>query len=148
LGVGFIILTSPFLQTAGLESFPAGEPDLENGHNLFFAGECLSCHISPNQGDRLRLGGGKPLRVAGVGTFYPPNISPDPQYGIGSWTGEQFLRAMQAGVAPDGSHYFPMFPYTSFARMDGKDIRDMYGFLRTLPRVEGRAPPHELPFPL
>ena len=140
-------LSSPVLQTARLGSVPPGEPDLVNGRNLFFAGDCSSCHASPGQSDPFRLGGGRPLHFA-VGKFYPPNISPDPEYGIGSWTPQQFLQALRAGVSPDGRHYYPVFPYTSFQGMSASDIRDLYAFLRTLPPVAGHPPKHDLLFPL
>ena len=141
----FWFLTDPELQRAGLEPVPAGEPDLANGRTMFFAGDCTSCHLSPNQDDRTRLGGGKPL-PSPFGTFYPPNISPHPD-GIGGWTPAQFLRAMRGGVSPDGRHYYPAFPYTAYQRMQPADLRDLFAYLKTLPAVPGRAPDHALPFP-
>jgi mono/diheme cytochrome c family protein len=143
--LAFWFLTDPGLQRAGLEPVPAGEPDLANGRTLFFAGDCTSCHLSPNQDDRTRLGGGKPL-PSPFGTFYPPNISPHAD-GIGSWTAEQFLRATRGGVSPDGRHYYPAFPYTAYQRMRPADVRDLFAYLKTLPAVPGRAPDHALPFP-
>ena len=143
--LAFWFLTDPGLQRAGLEPVPAGEPDLANGRTLFFAGDCTSCHLSPNQDDRTRLGGGKPL-PSPFGTFYPPNISPHPD-GIGGWTSEQFLRAMRGGVSPDARHYYPAFPYTSYQRMRAADLRDLFAYLKTLPAVPGRVRDHDLPFP-
>jgi mono/diheme cytochrome c family protein len=143
--VAFWLLTSPALQHAGLEPVPPGQPDLANGRTMFFAGGCASCHATPKQEDRTRLGGGVALTSA-FGTFYAPNISPHPQDGIGRWTPEQFLRAMRGGVSPDGRHYYPSFPYTSYQRMTPTDVRDLFGFMKTLPEVEGRARAHDLPF--
>jgi hypothetical protein len=96
---GFWLLTSPVWQRAGLEPVPAGTPNLDAGRNLFFAGACGSCHATPSEGDPLRLGGGRAIRSP-LGTFYVPNISPDPQFGIGGWTVAEFLRALRAGVSP------------------------------------------------
>jgi mono/diheme cytochrome c family protein len=144
--IGFVLLTSPDLQSAGTEPIPAGEPNLENGKVLFAAGGCSSCHATPNGEDRTRLGGGYALRSP-FGTFHIPNISPHPTDGIGSWTPAQFLRAMRGGVSPDGRHYYPSFPYTSYQRMNAADVRDLFAHLRTLPPVEGRVRDHELPFP-
>src|ERR687893_311649 len=141
----FWFLTSPDRQRAGLEPIPAGQPDLTNGRTLFYAGGCASCHATPEQDDKTRLGGGFALTSA-FGTFYAPNISPHPQDGIGGWTPAPFLRAMRGGVSPDGRHYYPSFPYTSYQRMTPADVRDVFAFIKTLPVVEGRARAHDLPF--
>jgi mono/diheme cytochrome c family protein len=142
----FWFVTDPDLQRAGLEPIPAGEPDLSNGRTMFLAGHCSSCHATPQQDDRTRLGGGFALKSP-FGTFYPPNISPHPRDGIGGWTAAQFLRAMRGGVSPDGRHYYPAFPYTSYQRMQPADVRDLFGYLRTLTPAEGRIRDHDLPFP-
>jgi mono/diheme cytochrome c family protein len=144
--IGFVILTSPEMVRAGLEPTPAGQPDLANGRTMFYAGGCASCHATPDQDDKTRLGGGLALHSP-FGTFYAPNISPHPRDGIGGWTPEQFLRAMRGGVSPEGRHYYPAFPYTSYQRMAPADVRDLFAFIRTVPAVEGRVRGHDLPFP-
>lgn len=144
--VCFWFLTRPELQRAGLEPVPAGQADLTNGRAMFYAGGCMSCHATPNQEDKTRLGGGLAL-TSPFGTFYTPNISPHPTDGIGRWTEAQFLRAMRGGVSPDDRHYYPAFPYTSYQRMTTADVRDLFAFMKTLPPVEGRARDHDLPFP-
>lgn len=121
-------------------------PNAENGRTLFFAGGCASCHATPNQEDKLRLGGGLAL-PSPFGTFHAPNISPHPRDGIGSWTEAQFGSAMLKGTSPKGEHYYPAFPYTSYQRMTVGDVRDLFAFIKTLPPAEGRAPGHDLPFP-
>ena len=144
-GAGWF-LSSPARQRAGLETVPPGAPDLVNGELMFNAGGCESCHATPNQPDGTRLGGGFAL-PSPFGTFYVPNISSHPKDGIGSWSAQQFLRAMRGGVSPDGRHYYPAFPYTSYQRMTGGDVRDLFAFMKTLPSVEGTARDHDLPFP-
>ena len=52
-----------------------------------------------------------------IGTFYSPNITPDKKTGIGNWTLQEFDRAMRHGVAPDGSQYYPVFPYVWFTKI-------------------------------
>jgi len=144
--IAIVIVTGPEMVRAGLEPIPAGQPDPGNGRILFYAGGCASCHATPGQDDKTRLGGGLALRSP-FGTFYPPNISPHPRDGIGAWTPAQFLRAMRGGVSPDGRHYYPAFPYTSYQRMTPADVRDLFAFLQSLPAVEGRVRDHDLPFP-
>jgi mono/diheme cytochrome c family protein len=121
-------------------------PNLQNGRTMFFAGGCSSCHATPDQDDRTRLGGGRALKSP-FGTFYVPNISPDRTDGIGAWTEAQFITAMIKGTSPDGRHYFPAFPYTSYQRIGFPDLRDLFAYLQTLPAVQGRARGHDLPFP-
>ena len=143
----FWFLTSPDRETAGLEPVAEGAPDLANGEIVFRASGCESCHATPGQENKTRLGGGAPLRSP-FGTFYPPNISPHKEDGIGSWTLAQFQRAMRGGVSPEGDHLYPAFPYTSYQRMTATDIRDLFGYMMTLPAVAGETPDHDLPFPL
>lgn len=151
-GLGFWALTSPMAYTVirkggGVEQLDSTQPpDLEKGRVLFFAGGCTSCHATPNQDDKLRLGGGFALKSP-FGTFHVPNISSHQRDGIGSWNSADFVRAMREGVSPDGRHYYPAFPYTSYQRMSVADLNDLFAFMKTLPAVEGKAPDHELPFP-
>jgi len=121
-------------------------PDLANGKQMFFAGGCASCHAVPGQDDKTKLGGGLGLKSP-FGTFYVPNISPDPNDGIGQWTEANFVTAMTKGTSPDGRHYFPAFPYTSYQHMRVEDVRDLFAFLKTLPPVQGRVRDHDVPFP-
>jgi mono/diheme cytochrome c family protein len=119
-------------------------PNLENGKTMFYAGGCASCHATPNQEDKTRLGGGLGLKSP-FGTFYAPNISSDPKDGIGTWSEANFVTAMWKGTSPDGSHYYPVFPYASYQRMRMEDVRDLFAYLKTLPAVQGRVRDHDLP---
>ncbi|TCP81234.1 mono/diheme cytochrome c family protein [Rhizobium sp. PP-CC-2G-626] len=123
-------------------------PDLSRGEQVFWAGGCTSCHAAPGaQGDaKLVLTGGLPLKSP-FGTFHVPNISPNEAAGIGGWTLAQFGDAMTRGVGPDGQHLYPSFPYGSYARLTPKDVNDLYGYIKTLPKSPNVAPPHDLPFP-
>jgi len=120
--------------------------DAQRGKIIFDAGGCASCHQTPGQEDRLALGGGLELKTA-FGVFFAPNISPHPIHGIGAWTAADLANAMKAGVSPDGAHYYPSFPFTTYARMRDQDIADLLAFLRTLKPMESRNRPHELSFP-
>ena len=119
-----------------------GTGDASLGKLVFAAGDCASCHATPGQSDRLKLGGGMALGSP-FGTFRPPNISPDPVDGIGRWTATDLANALVGGVSPSGEHYYPSFPYTSFTGMTVADIKDLYAYLSTLPAVSGRPPPHD-----
>lgn len=138
------MLTVPEIVPAN--ALPARSADLGNGRTMFLAGGCASCHAVPKQDDRTRLGGGLAL-ASPFGTFHVPNISPDATDGIGKWTEAQFVTAMLKGTSPDGAHYYPAFPYTSYQRMRVDDVRDLFAYLKTLPPVAGKVRDHELPFP-
>lgn len=143
----FWVLTLPRgLSAAEIAALPAGDP--VRGERMFWAGGCDSCHAAKGAtGAGLqRLGGGLEL-VTDFGTFVAPNISPHPEDGIGSWTEGDFANAMLRGIGPGGTHLYPAFPYTSYARMTTGDVADLWAYLRTLPPVEGKAAAHRLEFP-
>ncbi len=132
--------------TTAATSLPAYRPDPANGLTTFNAGGCSSCHAVPGQPDRLKLGGGLAI-PSPFGTFYSPNISPDPADGIGRWTEAEFVSAVLKGTSPSGVHYFPAFPYASYAHARVEDIRDLFAYLKTLAPVSGKVRDHGVPFP-
>jgi mono/diheme cytochrome c family protein len=138
----FWIITMPASVSAS--ALPAYTPNLENGKTMFYAGGCASCHATPKQEDKTRLGGGLGLKSP-FGTFFTPNISPDPNDGIGAWSEANFVTAMWKGTSPSGEHYYPAFPYTSYQRMRLEDVRDLFAYLKTLPPVRGKVRDHDLP---
>jgi mono/diheme cytochrome c family protein len=141
------IVTEPRPALSADSAAPLGqEGDSARGRDIFAAGDCASCHASPGQPDRLRLGGGLAL-ASPYGTFRVPNISMDPVDGIGSWRTIDLANALLSGVSPTKAHYYPAFPYPSYAKMQIEDVRDLMAYLRTLPAVSGRAPPHDLTLP-
>jgi mono/diheme cytochrome c family protein len=146
-GAAFWFLTAPDrIPQADIAALGPG--DVARGERMFYAGGCASCHAAAqaDPGQPPQLAGGVRL-VTDFGTFVAPNISQHPTDGIGGWSLADLANAMQKGVSPDGRHYYPAFPYTSYARMKLTDIADLYAFMKTLPAVEGRAPDHELGFP-
>jgi mono/diheme cytochrome c family protein len=145
IGFGvFWVVTIP--ATVPASALAPHTPNLDNGKLMFLIGGCASCHASPNQDDKTRLGGGLGLKSP-FGTFYTPNISPDPNHGIGKWTEADFVTAMVKGTSPDGRHYFPAFPYTSYQRIGTGDLRDLFAYLKTLPAVQDNSKPHDVSFP-
>jgi mono/diheme cytochrome c family protein len=128
-------------------AIPAHEADLRNGETLYHAGSCLACHRPPDEAsgvDRGLPSGGRPLPTP-IGVFYPQNLTPDPETGLGRWSEADFVNAMSRGLAPDGRHYFPAFPYTAYRAMPVADLLDLRAYLMGLPAVEARHPPHDVP---
>ena len=145
-GAAFWLLTTP--RTLAASDIPDHTPDLVNGERLFWAGGCESCHAAAGAtGDaRFRLGGGLALDTP-YGVFNPPNISPDVENGIGSWSLLDFVNSMKRGIGPGGQHLYPAFPYASYQRMTLPDIIDLKAYLDTLPAVDDVSRPNELAFP-
>ena len=143
-------ITAP--ATISGHELPGHAPDPAAGEFVFWAGGCASCHASLVNGkrakgeDKLRLSGGLELETP-FGVFPVPNISPHDDDGIGRWSAIDFVNAMQRGVSPTGRHYYPAFPYTSYARMRVEDVIDLKAYLDTLPAVAGRIAGPELDFP-
>ncbi len=128
---------------AALPALATGDASAERGEMVFALGGCTNCHTAKRG---PLLAGGDPLRTP-FGTFYPPNITPDRATGIGGWTFADFVRAMRAGRAPDGTPYYPAFPYTSYHRLTDEDLRDLWAYLQTVPPVRAPRRDHELAFP-
>ncbi len=144
IGLGvYWFVTQPSIVSAS--ALPAYAPNAANGKTMFDAGGCVSCHAT-NKDDRTLLGGGMALRSP-VGTFHVPNISQNPADGIGRWSEADFVTAMLKGTSPSGTHYFPAFPYGSYAKMKLEDVRDLFAYLKTLPQAAGKVREHDVPFP-
>ena len=126
---------------------PRHSTNLENGKLLYTAGGCISCH-APGPGLKDVAvdvpAGGKPLKTP-IGILYPPNLTPDPDTGLGNWTETDFVNAMQKGISPSGEHLIPAFPYTSYARMKITDVLDIKAYLATLQPVKNSTPSHDIP---
>ncbi|GLQ35850.1 diacylglycerol kinase [Amylibacter marinus] len=139
------VLTAPkFLDPA---PFDQATPNLENGALVFAASGCSSCHAAHKAkgNDKMILSGGIHFETA-FGTFIAPNISPSDE-GIGGWSVMDLANAMQRGVSPDGAHYYPAFPYTSYTRMSPQDIVDLHSYLQNLPKSSVPSAPHQVGFP-
>jgi mono/diheme cytochrome c family protein len=118
---------------------------MERGELLFHVGGCQSCHTRAGGQD---LAGGDPLKTP-LGTFHPPNITPDPQAGIGAWSDDDFVRAMREGLSPEGEPFYPAFPFPSYARMTRDDLLALFHYIKqaVAPSSEP-SPAHELVFPI
>ena len=119
---------------------PVNQQLLEQGEYLVRAGGCVSCHTAED-GDLLA--GGRPLESP-FGTFYSPNITPDPETGIGNWTDAAFVRAFQHGVDARGRHYYPAFPYTAYTGLDQQVLLAMKAYLSSVEPVRRPNRDHDL----
>ena len=139
----FWFVTAP---PAALAAVPQGEA--ERGERIFWAAGCASCHVEEGAPDGALpvLGGGKRFDTP-FGQFVAPNISSDPVHGVGAWSDDELVTAIVQGVSPEGEHYFPAFPYTSYGLAEVSDIADLVAFMRTLPASQRPSEAHDVPFP-
>lgn len=113
---------------------------VEQGRYLAIAGGCGSCHTQDGQPE---LSGGAALESP-YGNFYAPNITPDPDTGIGGWSEAEFIRAFREGVSPAGEHYYPAFPYPAYTGMTDGDLKALKAYLDAVTPVKQQNREHEL----
>jgi len=116
---------------------------VKRGEYLTKAADCEVCHTT--EGGQ-RFAGGRAFKTQ-FGTLYSPNITADPETGIGGWSDADFIRAVRTGVAKDGSHLYPAFPYESYTLLADDDVRAIKAYLFSLPTAHARAPANALAFP-
>ncbi len=131
--------TSPTLAGA-----PASAAAVARGEYLLKAADCVACHTVGESGKPFA--GGVAFKLP-FGTIYSSNITPDPTYGIGAYTDDEFVRAVREGVRRDGKHLYPAFPYTSYTQLSRDDVLAIKAYLWTLPPVAQPNRPNELGFP-
>ena len=119
--------------------------NVDQGAYLARASDCIACHTDFAQGG-APLAGGVALETP-FGTLYSPNLTTDPDYGIGGWTMAQFARAVRQGVSPTGEPYYPAFIYPFYANFSDQDIADLWAAFQTVPPVATPSPDHEMTFP-
>ncbi|MEO0379830.1 MAG: cytochrome c [Pseudomonadota bacterium] len=141
-----LYLTQPRSLPANFAANMTG--DAGAGALVFAATGCASCHVTEDeQSDGLPVLAGGQAFASDFGTFYAPNISSDSVTGIGDWSLEDFARAVTLGVSPQGSHYYPAFPYAAYQHMTDQDVADLYTYMQTLPASATPSRDHDLGFP-
>lgn len=131
--------TSPALAGA-----PPSADVLARGEYLTKAADCAACHTVP--GSNRAFAGGVAFRLP-FGTLYSSNITADQATGIGSWSDEDFVRALHDGIGKHGEHLYPAFPYTSYTQLSRSDVLAIKAYLFSLPKVTQPNRQNELSFP-
>jgi mono/diheme cytochrome c family protein len=122
----------------------APSPELvARGEYLARAADCAACHNAPGG---KPFAGGLPFKLP-FGTIYSTNITSDRETGIGTWSDDDFVRALHRGIAKDGTHLYPAFPYTSYSGMSRDDAVAIKAYIFSLPAVHKAPPPDQLSFP-
>ncbi|MGQ7843261.1 c-type cytochrome [Granulosicoccus sp. 3-233] len=120
--------------------------DTREGEYVAHTAGCVACHTDASNGGSF-LAGGVAFNTP-FGTLYSPNITSDSRTGIGDWSLTEFATAMLAGVSPEGEHYYPAFPYTSYSVMSDQELVDLKAWLDTVEPVSQVTPRHDLVWPL
>lgn len=140
---------------AGLAAAASAQPALvERGKYLATFGGCMDCHTPGyffGKPDMARYLGGSEVgfEIPGLGVFVGPNLTPDKETGLGGWTDQQIVTAIQTGARPDGRMLAPIMPYHAFANLTPQDAQAIVAFLRSVPpvkhKVEGPFGPTQTP---
>lgn len=143
--IAYALFSLPKVDAAAV--LPTGNEAIARGEYLVAAGGCISCHLAETEPGRSAetLSGGHAL-ASEFGTFYAPNITPDPATGIGGWTAQDFLRALKHGRSPSGGSYFPAFPYRAYSGLTDDDVLAIGAYLLNLEPVANQVPQHETPW--
>lgn len=155
-GVGFLYLKKPATRPAADIRIQVTSERLARGKYIFNLADCDGCH-SPRDFSRFdgpaiqsRRGAGNvfPPAMGLPGTIAPPNITPDAETGIGSWTDGEKIRAIRDGVDREGRTLFPMMPYENFRHMSDEDVYSLVAYLDSLPAVRNVVPKTKVNFPV
>jgi mono/diheme cytochrome c family protein len=122
---------------------PAQQSQVERGRYLAQAGDCIACHTIP--GAKI-FSGNRPMPTP-FGTLYSPNITPDPETGIGKWSADDFYRMMHTGRSRTGDLLYPAMPFASYTKVTRADTDAIFAYLRSVPRVRQPSRQHDLRFP-
>ena len=133
------------LLLAGCATTRPATTSIARGEYLAKIMDCGGCHTPGSltgKPDFARFLGGADIgfRVPGVGVVYPPNLTPDPEAGLGRWTDAQIVRAVKHGERPDGRRLIPVMPWPSYSALTDADAAALIAYLRTIPAIRTRAP--------
>jgi mono/diheme cytochrome c family protein len=138
-GLLLLVGTAAGVQNPDKQSFEV----IEHGRYVATAADCTACHTA--QGGKPFAGGG-PIETP-FGVLLAPNITPDMATGIGGWTDDEFVDAVQNGIGHGGVHLYPAMPYTYYTRMTREDVIATRAYLDTLGPIHNKVIANQLPFP-
>ena len=142
-----VVVATQTLRDPGADTTSVAVADtraqIEKGRYLAKAGNCMACHTTRGGQE---YAGGRAIATP-FGAIYAPNVTPDVATGIGSWTADDFWRALHNGKSKDGSFLYPAFPYPNYTKMVRADSDALYAYFRTIAPVNQPNREHALAFP-
>jgi len=143
-------MSKNFLAAAGLAALAIAAPAsaetlVERGQYLAHIMDCGGCHhtgaFTPQPNLETPLAGSDiGFEMPGMGVFYPPNLTPDKETGLGKWSDAEIITAFTTGMRPDGRQLAPMMPWMSYAHINADDATALVAYLRSLPPVKHKVP--------
>ena len=117
----------------------------KRGEYLVAIMDCTGCHTPGTfigKPDMERFLGGSEVgfQIPGLGIFYPPNLTPHAETGLGKWSTDDIIKAVRTGVRPDGRQLAPVMPWHSYSKLTDADAQALASFLKSLKPVEHRVP--------
>ncbi|HEY9348912.1 MAG TPA: cytochrome c [Inquilinus sp.] len=125
---------------------PAAAQDrIKHGEYLAAIMDCTGCHttgalLGKPDPQRHLAGSEVGFRIPQLGIFYPPNLTPDPETGLGGWSEADIIRAIRMGERPDGRVLAPVMPYHSYSRLSDADALDLATYLKSLKPIRHQVP--------
>lgn len=131
---------------AALAGPAVSEDRVERGRYLAAIMDCAGCHtpgVFTGKPDFSRMLGGSEVgfQIPGLGVFYPPNLTPDAETGLGKWSEDEIIAAVRTGARPDGRELAPVMPWRSYAALSDHDAKALAAYLKSLPAVRHQVPP-------
>jgi mono/diheme cytochrome c family protein len=137
-----LVLAGPVVSA----SIKAGADErVKRGEYLATIMDCGGCHTpgylrgKPDMA-RYLAGSDVGFEVPGLGIFYPPNLTPDRETGIGAWSAAEIIAAVRTGARPDGRVLVPVMPYHNYAKLTDGDAQALAAYLQSLKPIRNQAP--------
>jgi len=139
------ILTAALAALSISATSAKAETPVERGEYLAHIMDCGGCHhtgaFTPQPNLETPLAGADiGFEIPGMGVFYPPNLTPDKETGLGTWSDAEIIAAFTTGMRPDGRQLAPMMPWMSYAHINADDAAALVAYLRSLPPVTHKVP--------
>jgi mono/diheme cytochrome c family protein len=130
---------------AFINAAAAQQAQAERGKYLVAIAGCNDCHtpgyfFGKPEMDRYLSGSEVGFEIPGLGVFHGPNLTPDPETGLGKWSIGEIVTALQTGKRPDGRELAPIMPWRAFANLTKDDATAIAVFLKSLPPVKNKVP--------
>lgn len=122
-----------------------GHADVKRGEYLATIMDCGGCHtpghlLGKPDMSRFVAGGDVGLQIPEVGIFYPPNLTPDEETGLGKWSKADIIKAVTKGERPDGRILAPIMPWHSYSRLTSQDADSLASYLKSLKPISNKVP--------